>query len=274
MSTSNVAWHSSRNWRTTRLGVLNERAFRVRLLISPAMLGVQLFLYDRLWTAVYIHVTSSAGLGMEQTISYSLIALLVVRIQWSSRIYSRDRLSVRVRDGTVIYWFLRPLPPGHYYMWRQLGDMIYGFAWAAAGYIIIRSTGVIEAPGNITHTAVFAISLLLGQIVFYYLGQVVELSTFWFVGNDGTTRLYYFVQDLLSGVFVPLWFMPDWLRVASVWLPFNAGINVPVSIYIDRIPMSQVVENLGLQALWVALLAATTWRMWSRASRRVIAQGG
>jgi ABC-2 type transport system permease protein len=263
-----------RSWRIWRIGPLNERAYRVRLVFVPAMLAIQLFLYYRLWTAVYQHATSAGGLDVQQAVTYSLMALLAARIRWSARNWSMDSVSTRVREGTIIYWFVRPISPARYYMWRQAGDMAYGATWAIAGYLVLLGTGVIVGPGSISRGAVFAISLLLGQIVLYYLGQLVDLSTFWILSNNGIARMYYFIQDLLSGVFVPLWFMPGWLLAASIWLPFNAGINVPLSLYVGRIAPKHAGEQLALQAFWILLLAAVTRWLWTRAAHRVTSMGG
>jgi ABC-2 type transport system permease protein len=263
-----------RSWRIWRIGPLNERAYRLRLIFVPTMLAVQLFLYCRLWTAVYQHTTSAGGLDVKQAITYSLMALLAARIRWSARSWSMDSVQTRVREGTIIYWFVRPIPPARYYMWRQGGDMAYGAMWAVAGFLVLLGTGVIAGPGNLSRWLVFVVSLILGQVVLYYLGQLVDLSTFWILSNNGVGRMYYFIQDLLSGVFVPLWFMPGWLITASIWLPFNAGINVPLSLYVGRTAHSQASEQLALQAFWILLLASAARWLWTRAAQRVTAMGG
>jgi ABC-2 type transport system permease protein len=263
------------SWRIIRLGVLNERAYRVRLVVAPATLAVQLYLYDRLWTGVFKHTTVAAGLTLRQTLSYSLMALLIARIRWNSRTFNvRDSLAVAVREGTVAYWFLRPISPARFYMWRQSGDMLYGAAWALAGYLVLLSTGVIATPSSVSRSLVFAVSLLLGQIILYYLGQIVDVGMFWFVNNSAIVRMYYFIQDLLSGVFVPLPFMPALLLTFATWLPFSAGINVPLSLYVGRIPFAHAGRELAVQAGWILVLALLSKWLWSRASRRVTVQGG
>jgi ABC-2 type transport system permease protein len=264
-----------RSWRIVRLGVLNERAYRVRLLVAPVTLAVQLYLYDRLWTSVFRHTSVAAGFTLRQTLTYSLMALLLARVRWNSRTFNvRDSLAVAVREGTVAYWFLRPVSPARFYMWRQSGDMLYGAAWALSGYFVLLSTGVIAAPAGAGRALVFAVSLLLGQVILYYLGQVVDLSMFWFVNNNAIVRMYYFIQDLLSGVFVPLPFMPALLLTFATWLPFSAGINVPLSLYVGRIPFSHAGRELALQGMWVVVLAVLSNWLWGRASRRVNVQGG
>jgi ABC-2 type transport system permease protein len=264
-----------RSWRVIRLGVLNERAYRVRLIVAPVTLAVQLYLYDRLWTSVFNHTVSAAGFTVKQTVTYALMALLIARIRWNSRTFNvRDSLRVAVREGTVAYWFLRPIAPARFYMWRQSGDMLYGATWAIAGYVLLLATGVIAPPSGASGAVVFGVSLLLGQMVLYYLGQIVDICTFWTMSTFGIAQMYYFIQDLLSGVFVPLWFMPAFLLAAATWLPFSSGINVPLSLYVGRIPMKDAGYQLALQGFWVIALALVTRWIWSRAGRRVAIQGG
>lgn len=263
-----------RSWRIVRIGVLSERAYRVRLVLVPAMFAVQLFLYERLWTAVFSRTTSVGGLDLRQTMTYAMMALLIARVRWSARDWSRDSVSERVREGTILYWYLRPIPPNRYYLLRQAGDMAYGAVWAVLGYTVLLIGGVIDGPGTVQRGAVFAVSLLLGQMVLYYLGQIVDVCTFWLLSIDNVVRMYYFIQDLLSGVFVPVWFMPGWLLMLSVWLPFSAGINVPLSLYVGRIAISDAAGALALQVFWVGVLAVVSRWLWSLAASRVSAQGG
>ncbi|HXR41145.1 MAG TPA: ABC-2 family transporter protein [Acidothermaceae bacterium] len=264
-----------RSWRLLRVGVLNERAFRIRLIIAPMMMAVQLYLYDRLWTAVFQHTSKAAGLTLKQTLTYSLMALLMGRIRWNARtINVRDSIPIAVREGTIVYWFLRPISPGRFYMWRQSGDVLYGGAWALLGYAVLLAGGVIDPPHGATGAVVFAVSLALGQVVLYYLGQIVDVAMFWMLSNNGLARMYYFVQDLLSGVFVPLPFMPAVMLAFATWLPFSSGVNVPLSLYVGRIPLSHAPAQLALQLFWCAVLALVTRFMWQRASHRVTVQGG
>lgn len=264
-----------RSWRLMRVGVLNERAFRIRLVIVPITLVVQLYLYDRLWSAVFANTGKAGGLTLKQTLTYALMALLMARIRWSARAFpQRDSVAVSVREGTIAYWFMRPISPARFYMWRQVGDMVYGAAWALLGYAAILAAGVIEPPRGVRGVLVFTVSLVLGQIVLYYLGAIVDVSMFWMLSNNGLARMYYFIQDLLSGVFVPLPFMPGWLLLVATWLPFSSGINVPLSLYVGRIPLSNAPRQLLLQLFWCLVLAVLTRMLWLRASRRVTVQGG
>jgi ABC-2 type transport system permease protein len=258
-----------------RVGLLNERAFRIRLFIAPVTLAVQLYLYDRLWTAVFQHTSKAAGLTLKQTLTYSLMALLMARVRWNARASpGRDSVAISVREGTIAYWFMRPISPGRFYMWRQASDMLYGGVFAVVGYAVVLGAGVIDPPHGVKGAFVFVASFLLGQVVLYYLGAIVDICMFWMLSNNGLSRMYYFVQDLLSGVFVPLPFMPAVMLTLATWLPFSSGINVPLSLYVGRIPLSHAGGQLLLQLFWCLVLGVVTRFLWSRASRRVTVQGG
>lgn len=266
---------SRRAWRIWRIVPLYQTvAYPGRFFLAPFMLGVQVYLCHLLWTAVYAGRTSVAGLDADQAVGYAVLAILVGRIRWTNRMVSKDSLPQRTREGTIVYWFLRPVSPGRYYMFRAAGDMAYGAAWAVAGYVLVLATGVVRPPASAAAGAVFAVSLVLGQMILYYLGQLVDLATFWLVSNTGLTRMYGFVQDLLSGVFVPLWFLPGPLLTAASVLPFAATVNDPVSIHVGRIPLSRAPGSLLHELCWVLVLAAVTRFVWSRAARRVTSQGG
>jgi len=266
---------TGRAWRIWRIIPLYQTvAYRGRFFLAPFMLAVQVYVYYLLWTAVYSGKGTVAGLDIEQTVAYATLAILLGRIRWTNRMVSKDSLPQRTREGTIVYWFLRPISPGRYYLYRALGDMGYGAGWALAGYVIVLATGMIGPPPSVAAGCVFVVSLVLGQMILYYLGQLVDLATFWLVSNTGLTRMYSFVQDLLSGVFVPLWFLPGWLLTTATVLPFAATIHLPVSIYVGRVPLADAPLQLAYAMGWLLVLAALTRFLWSRAARRVTSQGG
>ncbi|HEV2065940.1 MAG TPA: hypothetical protein VGR08_03825, partial [Thermomicrobiales bacterium] len=57
-------------------------------------------------------------------------------------------------------------------------------------------------------------------------------------------------------------------------LPFQAIAFVPVSIYVGAPATGGVLTALGLQLLWIGVLTAGIHRIWSRAFRHTVIQGG
>jgi ABC-2 type transport system permease protein len=261
-------------WKVARLVPMIESSRHGRIAAMVIMTSVHVLLYYWLWNAVYARQTSTAGLDVRQTVTYSTLAILCSRIRWTARGYSRDSIPNRLREGTIVYWFVRPLEPRRFYLIRATGEMAFGAFWAALGAIVAMMVGVADPPRSLPVAAVALVSIVLGQAVLYLLGLVVDLVCFWLVANDSVTHIYGFMQDLLSGVFVPLWFFPGWLAGLAGLLPFQAAIHVPLSIYVGRIPMSEVTGRLAVQIGWVAALVVLTRLMWRRAAERVTVHGG
>ncbi|MFJ6213480.1 ABC-2 family transporter protein [Streptomyces sp. NPDC092296] len=245
-----------------------------RLTATAARLAVQVFLAVCLWRGLYAHTTSAAGLDREQAVTYAVLAVLATRIRGLDRQSGRDTVVNHLRTGTIVYWFLRPLPPRRYYMLRALGEQLYGFGWVLAGYLACLAAGVVGPPASAAAAAGFAAGLLLGQLVLHQITLLIDLMCFWTLRDGAALRILQFAQNLLSGSFAPLWYFPGWFLTMSAFLPFQATLNTPLSLYIGRIPPADAPRQLAIQALWVVGLSVLTRWLWRRAARRVVSQGG
>ncbi|WP_131737062.1 ABC transporter permease [Actinomadura roseirufa] len=269
-----MAIHAARTRRLLTVPALSELTRRSGVVTALLMAVLQVGLVCTLWRAVYATTEVSAGLDVRQAVTYVVLALLVQRIRWGSRLHSRESLWALVRDGRIIYWFLRPLGPRRHYLLKSLGEILYWGTWSLAGYGIALAAGLISPPPDARVAALAAVSLLLGQVIAHQLMLGIDLLCFWTTANTNALRVYSFSSDLLSGAFVPLWFFPGWFLTLNQWLPFQGTINVPVSIYVGRIPAAEALVQLGIQTLWCCLLYAMTSFLWRHAIRRVDVQGG
>ncbi|MFI7499756.1 ABC-2 family transporter protein [Streptomyces sp. NPDC049687] len=263
-----------RAWRAARVTPLGELHAPPRMTAVLLRLVVQVVLVASLWHGLYSRTGTSAGLDEGQAVTYAVLAVLASRLRELDQFAGRDTVIQHMYYGTIVYWYLRPLPPQRYYALRALGEQVYGFAWALGGYVVCLAAGVIEPPGSAAVAAVFALSLLLGQWVLYYVMLVLDQLCFFTIRNNSAMLILIFAQNLLSGVYAPLWFFPDWFIRLSGFLPFQATLNVPLSLYIGRIRLSDAAVQLAVQAAWVVVLALFTRWVWRRAAQRVISQGG
>ncbi len=261
-------------WRAARVTPLGELHTPPRMTAVLLRLTVQVVLVASLWTGLYAHTGTTAGLTRDQAVTYAVLAVLASRLRELDQYAGRDSVIQHMHYGTIVYWYLRPLPPQRYYALRALGEQLYGFAWAVGGYAVALAAGVIEPPRSAAVAGVFALSLLLGQWVLYYITLVTDQWCFWALRNNAAVMILVFAQNLLSGVYAPLWFFPDWFVTLSAFMPFQATLSVPLSLYIGRIPLSDAAGQLAIQASWVVILALLTRFLWHRAARRVISQGG
>ena len=261
-------------WRAARVTPLGELHTPPRMTAVLLRLTVQVVLVASLWRGLYAHAGTTAGLGRDQAVTYAVLAVLASRLRELDQYAGRDSVLQHMHFGTIVYWYLRPLSPERYHALRALGEQLYGFAWALFGYLVCLAAGVVQPPNSAAVAGVFVLSLLLGQWVLYYVMLVLDQLCFWTMRNNAAMLILIFAQNLLSGVYAPLWFFPDWFITLSTFLPFQATLSVPLSLYIGRIPLSDAGEQLAIQAGWVVLLTVFTRFLWRRAALRVISQGG
>ncbi|MGY1496521.1 ABC-2 family transporter protein [Streptomyces sp. QTS52] len=261
-------------WRAARVTPLGELYAPPRMTAVLIRLTVQVVLVASLWNGLYQQTGTTAGINREQAVTYAVLAVLASRLRELDQYAGRDTVLQHMHFGTIVYWYLRPLAPQRYYALRALGEQLYGFAWALAGFALCLATGVVQPPGSAAVAGVFALSLLLGQLVLYYVMLVIDQFCFWTLRNGAAMLILIFAQNLLSGVYAPLWFFPDWFITLSSFLPFQATLSVPLSLYVGRIPLSDAAFQLSVQAGWILVLALFTRFLWRRAALRVVSQGG
>jgi ABC-2 type transport system permease protein len=261
-------------WRAARVTPLGELHTPPRMTAVLLRLAVQVVLVASLWHGLYAHTGTTAGMTRDQAVTYAVLAVLASRLRELDQYAGRDSVIQHMHFGTIVYWYLRPLSPQRYYALRALGEQLYGLAWALTGFAVCLAAGAVQPPGSAAVAGVFALSLLLGQWILYYVMLVIDQLCFFTLRNSAAMLILIFAQNLLSGVYAPLWFFPDWFVTLSGFLPFQATLSVPLSLYVGRIPLSDAGPALLVQAAWVMALALFTRLVWRLAARQVISQGG
>ncbi len=268
------ARQSGRAWRAARVTVLSEFYERGRVFSTLFMLAARAALTYWLWRALYASTASSAGLDARQATTYAMLGVFYIAFRTVNRWAGRDMLVQHMLEGTIAYWFLRPVSPRRYYWIRACGDLAYGACWAALAYGVCLAGGFIAPPAGPRAALAALATTALGLVILYYLKLLIDLACFWTVVNTQLVVMYEIVQNVLAGALIPLWFFPSWFASFDRLLPFQGTLNVPLSLYIGRTPVSRLGGELAVQAAWIAALALITSLVWRRAAARVTVLGG
>jgi ABC-2 type transport system permease protein len=245
-------------------------SYRADAIVRILMIVSRVFLFFFLWSAVYRPGQVTGGLDLRQAITYSTLAALLA----ADRGYPTETFSDRIRDGTVVYLFLRPLSPVRYFWGVQLGGIAFRLVLILSGAAIGIAAGVVSLPSSPALLLVVLIGLFLADLLFSVLMLLLELVAFWTTDIRGVRDLFLFAVALLTGALVPIWFFPDWAVSLLAWTPFPSAASTPISLYIGRIPAADAGVALLIQAGWLVALTAFTALLWRRVEDRVVVQGG
>jgi ABC-2 type transport system permease protein len=261
-------------WRAARITPLTELTQAARLVPPVAMVVTQLALTYWLWHALYAGVRVSAGLDVTQATTYAMLGVLYQQFSTVDRWSNGESMVQLMTEGTIAFWFLRPVSARRYHLIRAVGDLAYGGGLALVAYLACLGLGAIAPPPSWPAAGAALVTLVFGLAITYYLQLILDLVCFWSTVNDAAITVAQFATGLLSGAFAPLWFFPGWFQHVSAFLPFQTTLNGPLSLYVGRLPVSGLGVQLAVQAAWTAGLTLFTWWLWRRAAARVTVLGG
>ncbi len=132
----------------------------------------------------------------------------------------------------------------------------------------------ITLPPTPWHWGALVISLLLALLASFGWRFLVSLSAFWTHDAVGVGRLAWTVGQFLSGMMMPIKFLPVWLIAAMRLTPFPSMLNTPAEVYLGQVPLSGLPGALAVQLGWALLLVIVCRAAMAAAMRKLVIQGG
>lgn len=193
----------------------------------------------------------------------------------SVNLNGRTDVADRIKDGSIVVDFLRPLDVQAASVTTEVGRSLFallprGLPSVAIGALVVG----MDLPSSVPGYVLGAVSLLLALVVSSTTVYLVAAAGFWLVETRGLQVLYMVVSGFLAGLFVPVDLFPDWLRRVAESTPFPSMLMYPVDVISGRSQGLDAVGLVCLQALWLAV-TATAGHLMTRAGReRLEVQGG
>jgi ABC-2 type transport system permease protein len=194
---------------------------------------------------LYFSVQTDAQLDIEHDVISGDIAITLAR----PYDYLLARFA-RVMANTVLY-FAVSFPAA------------FIIAWIASGTIAVTPLGVVA----------FLIAFVLRSLLFFALQAIAGLATFWIEKATAFVWIIGLLILVFGGGAVPLGFWPDWARTMVEFTPFPAMMYYPAKLLVAPDP-DLIAGALGRAVVWIVILGAIVYFIYSRALRRLDINGG
>jgi ABC-type uncharacterized transport system permease subunit len=261
----NPAW-----WELIRIRARSLYAYRSQVFITCPVFMLQLYALRSVWEAIYKDRDSVDGISSQLLLTYLTVAALHRFFLQSEIAYN---IQTRVTSGTVANDLIRPFGFMKQMMALQVGAFL-GFMPLLVVFVpaaLLVGSLHLPSPGNFL---LYLLSLVLAFVVTMLIWIHVGLLTFWMIHVNGIRAMLTVASDFLAGALVPLWFMPDTLRVTLEWLPFQATTYLPATVFAEQVSGLDAARQLLLQGCWIAVLIVTVNLVWRRAQHKLVIQGG
>ncbi len=190
-------------------------------------------------------------------------------------LFGTSELADRVTSGEIAVDLARPVDLLAAYWAADLGRA--GFQLLARGLpplAIGALTVGLAAPGSWTAYPAGLLSLLLGISISFLIRFGANLSAFWLLDARGFIWLQFVFAGPLSGLYVPVHLFPDWLLIIAYATPFPATFQTPIDVLSGRVLGVDALAAIAVQLGWLVGLVLVVRLALTRATRRLVVQGG
>jgi ABC-2 type transport system permease protein len=213
-----------------------------------------------------------AGYDRAALSTYTWVSQGLIAVVW---MFGWTTVTQRVRTGDVAIDLGRPVHPIAAWLAEDLGRAGQAGLIRFVGPMVVG--GLIyglRVPQRPETVPLFLLGTVLAVVVSFGGRLLVSLVAFWLVDVRGVLNLYVLATGVLSGLLVPVHFLPGWARAVAYATPFPWMMQAPVDIATERSTGTAALGIVAVQAAWaVVLLVACVW-VFGRGTRRLVVQGG
>ncbi|WP_442597988.1 ABC transporter permease [Neobacillus sp. D3-1R] len=232
---------------------------------------IRLLIIYFFWQAVYENQSTLDNIDLPTMLTYIVIAMLLQGYIGGVG----GGLAEDIKNGNVAIELMRPYDLIYKMFAIDVGSKImYVFQGTLPLLIVAYFFLKLSFPTSIETILLFILSAGLGIWIGTFFDFLVGILAFWTVNIWGVRVLKESLVTFFSGALVPITLFPDWLKTITEFLPFQAMIYAPVSIYSGLLTGTDAYIAIGIQFFWFIFLYVLVRVIWSQAIKQVTIFGG
>jgi ABC-2 type transport system permease protein len=233
---------------------------------------IAMIIFVAFWRAIYAEEATIAGLSLQQTLNYILLAQIFETVMHSpSMIY---RFGWLLRQGEMAIVLLRPLDFQAAEYVSNVGEVVMNLTLQIPMVIIAILFFDLRLPTNPAVWAAFVLTLFLGHALLFCFDWILACLAFYITEIWGLSVLRFGLSLFLGGTLVPLVMMPEWLRQITAASPFAQALYTPVALLTGITPLSAAPRVWLTQLIYLLVLLVLSRLVFKAAVRKITVQGG
>ena len=255
-----------------RIGFQNMLAFRLRYWTGIVTYFINVSVYYFIWKAVFAAAPDYGGFDFAQMMTYVAVGWIIRSMYFNN---VDVELAEDIMEGKITVAMLRPVSVQASFIARAAGESGFRLLMLSLPTACVLSLLFpVRPPASAWTAAAFAASACGSVLLVAALNFIVGTFAITLHSILGLLRAKFWMQELLSGLLVPVSLFPSPFREMMGWLPFQHIGYTPMMIYLGKLPAETAARALAIQFFWVlALLWFGHW-LWERMSRRITIHGG
>ena len=255
-----------------KIRVQQALAYRFDVLSTVALQFIIMISTLFFWVSAYGGKEVFDGVTREQMLTYTIMSAVLTCL---FTINVENRIHMSVHRGSVAVDFLKPINVFGIYLAEDLGSIIVSFFQNALPLLIVGSVFVmLPLPRSSVSFLLFLLSAIISYAINWLLSASFGMIAFKVINMGPLSAVKHHAIRLLSGSIIPLWFFPAPLQKVLGFMPFMYIYQLPLSIYIGQINGSELVFQMCVQVIWLAIFAFVFNVARKKSVMNILVQGG
>jgi len=250
--------------------VLQRRSTLIMDRVGGVAIIISLYYF---WTALLGEKTSFLGYSGAQMMTYILMMNVLRSFVFTGRGWE---LVGDISSGRISSYLVRPISYHGYSLALDLAQKTVHVtaSFIEIGILIALVQVPVYWPQNPATWFYFAVAATLSSLIFFFLEFIVSSLAFWTSESGGPLFCFELFLQFAAGAFFPLDVLPAALQKALNFTPFPYMVFLPINIYLERVPASQVLSTLLIQGAWLAGFIWIANTVWEIGLQNYSAEGG
>ena len=249
----------------------NKMAYRFDYLLGILNTLLAFVVYWSIYKALYGGAADIDGVTFSMVTTNFIISLGLSSAFSKNEMFLQDK----IKQGTIANELLKPVNFKLRMLFEDIGEGAFSVIFNFLPTVIIAAFfAELQAPANVLNLLLSLVSAVLGYIVLWQISFIVQSWSFWLFSVWGLVTIKNVVINILAGAYIPMWFMPDWLKNIIKFTPFDAIYFTPVQLYLEELQGWEIPLNFARQILWIIILYGIGELCWRKGIKRLVVQGG
>lgn len=179
----------------------------------------------------------------------------------------------RIQRGRLSMELMRPMHPLHndvsYFAGWKFVEILFWMPIALVLVLIFKP----DLHPTWLQVGVFLIAIWGAYLVRTMMYAALGMITFWTTRVSAIFELIFALEMILSGRFVPMTLMPEWVQQIASWLPFQWTFFFPINALVGNSSPIELLTGLGMQLLWILIGVGAVRIVWYFGIRRFSSVG-
>jgi ABC-2 type transport system permease protein len=272
--TSSAASSPTNKYLTAYLLALQQVLQRRATLFMDRIGGVAIVLsLYYFWSALLRGKTHFLGYSQPQMLSYVLMMNILRSFVFTGRGWE---VVGEISHGKISSYLVRPIDYHAYSLALDLAakTIHVGAALIEVGVLLLFIRAPLYIPQEPATWVLFAASVILSSLLFFFLEFMVASLAFWTSESGGPLFCFELFLQFAAGTFFPLDVLPGAIQKALTFTPFPYMVFFPINIYLERLAWADAGKTLILEAAWLAFFYWAAKAVWKRGVANYSAEGG